>query len=76
MAESHEQFAARVERATGVAFGQISEGDEGDLLGGTIFCRRGPLYVVAVGYPDSDDENGQPCWAPLPENFRRVEVAR
>ena len=73
--ESRRSFARRVLEATGVALADIPLGEEGDLLGGQIICRRGSECVVTSGYPTEEDEDGTEIWAPLPESFLRVVLS-
>jgi hypothetical protein len=70
--ESDASFEARVLEATGLALGDIPRGEANDLLGGCIFARREGTYVLAVGYPDGEDEDGAPVWGP--SAFRRVDL--
>ena len=70
--ESFESFSARVLARTGVALNEIAGGTPDNLLGGHIFCARGNTFVVAVGYPSHEDEDGCPVWGA--ESFRVVNL--
>lgn len=70
--ESDASFEARVLEATGLALGDIPRAEANDVLGGHIFVCRGNTYVVAVGYPDGQDEDGAHFWGP--SAFRRVDL--
>lgn len=64
--ETPESFAARVLAATGVQLADITVGEEQDILGGTIICRRGQEYVVTYSYPTF---TGESYWA-IPADSR------
>ena len=70
--ETLQSFESRVLARTGLALGDIPRGEANDILGGHIFARRGDTYVLAVGYPDREDEDGCPVWGP--SAFRRVDL--
>lgn len=72
--ESNKNFKRRVLQATGLELSQIPVGEENDVLGGTIFCKRGGTYVVSHGYPDRQDDDGCDIWDARPENFRVVNL--
>ncbi|MDP3909272.1 MAG: hypothetical protein Q8Q14_02685, partial [Gemmatimonadales bacterium] len=65
----------RVFEATGVRLRDIPVGIPDDVIGGKILCRRGDEYVITVGYPDYEDDDGCEVWEPRPENFRRVVLS-
>ena len=72
--ESTKNFERRVLKATGLNLSEIPVGEQEDVLGGTIFCKRGSTYVVSYSYPDYEDEDGCEVWEARPENFRVVTL--
>lgn len=71
MAESIKNFASRCKEAAGVPFGEIPRRQfvAGDPIPGKVLCRRGSLFLFAVGPADSEDADGGEVWDPRPENF-------
>ncbi len=74
MSETKKNFEKRVFEATGVELSQIPVGEPNDALL-HIMCKRGNVYIVAYGYPDYQDDNGNDVWESRPENFRVVTLS-
>lgn len=68
--ERADHFEARVLARTGLALGDIPVAKVEELHGGHLFASRGSVLVFAVGYPDGEDEDGNPVWGP--SAFRRT----
>lgn len=67
--ESEGDFEKRVLARTGVPLADIPAGRTEDLIGGHIFCRRGGLYVVGVGYPTQEPDGSETY-----QTFRLVDA--
>ena len=70
--ESMENFKDRVEEQTGIPFDQIPKGEENDIIGGHIFCKKDNVYVVGIGYPDEDPDTGEETY----HQFRVVDLSQ
>lgn len=61
--ESDAEFEARVLERTGHRLADMPRLPAEHVLGGHIMCRRGSVYVVTVGYPDYEEEDGTPIYS-------------
>ena len=52
-------------------YDDIPRGEDNDIIGGHIFCKRWDVYVVGVGYPDEDPETGEETY----HEFKVVDLS-
>lgn len=57
------EFEARVLERTGHRLADMPRLPAKYVLGGHIMCRRGNMFVVTVGYPDYEEEDGTPIYS-------------
>lgn len=69
--EAMDAFKKRVEERIDIKYDDIPKGEPDDLLGGHIFCKRGEVYVIGVGYPDQDPETGEETY----NEFKIVDLS-